>query len=811
MDGTRPLYCRPKPANLIPTGHDGGADFIDLTDVHLPSFGELNTVAEAVARFDDRAAVAIHAAIRSMRDHHFKELLELKAHGGDKDPDSEVPDAWIVTANSLAVMAFPDYVIPGSIFFGFRDIVSQAILAANPGWCGTFGPRVDGSFDVAFGDPSEGNYDMSQMHLLQIAHRYYDELSPDARELLIRVLLATGRIHRPGDDDIVTSGGPPNDWSRAGVLSPLGIKIRIGETENHIFSIHTARYLTNQLLYQRDHDSNHDNRRNGSEDAPTCTELMLSLLRNVLRDDFSEYNAKNYQTETRYALLNLCSYAYDHEVRLAARMVLDYVSAHIAVSSNDLRRMVPFRRRNEDKNVKRDGLGFMDVSLIETTFGADPMAQHFAMLAGNTRIYETRGWHINTKAVDGFTEGNDAVMYALSDYRLPPSIHDLFVNDQHRRFFQRLHRVPQDDVEVTGRNCDNHEIYAGSPSYLITAGGTFATWAIDPGPVSLSAKLRRKNDQQLGVAVTTSFIPTTRPDSGYCGDPYLSQHLIQFGRFTDVEGVINYGVAPDFACGPQAHLPEWCRDAIEDNRAKNPNDNFGKFQFVDKGHRDDGSGFFLAFFQDGDFTVMEAFDTWLHSDLKFEQFKSVVFATNRELSERGLKNNVEDQYMTMSGNVVHFKIWNFGDDYGANVLEINYGDGNPVDSFGDASQATNQFLHGTVLNSTGDGVVDITNHFLDQKITLDMSDQWHPKRTSENREVEEAGNNHEVWVDFGWQGPNEGDFFHPFNTVASATAAVADGGVIKIMPGTTNETRLTHNNKRIRLVAPIGGVRLGSH
>ena len=161
----------------------------------------------------------------------------------------------------------------------------------------------------------------------------------------------------------------------------------------------------------------------------------------------------------------------------------------------------------------------MDVSLVGTTFGADPMAQHFAMLAGNTRIYETRGWHINTKAGDGFTEGNDAVMYALSDYRLPPSIHDLFVNDQHRRFFQRLHRVPQDDVEVTGRNCDNHEIYAGSPSYLITAGGTFATWAIDPGPVSLSAKLRRKNDQQLGVAVTTSFIPTTRPDSGYCGDP----------------------------------------------------------------------------------------------------------------------------------------------------------------------------------------------------------------------------------------------------------------------------------------------------
>ena len=200
-------------------------------------------------------------------------------------------------------MAFPDYVIPGSIDFRFRDIVSEAILAANPGWCGTWGPGVDDTRDV-IGDPSEGNYDMSQMHLLQIAYRYYDELSPEAREHLITSLLEQGRIHRPNRDDIFTSGGPPNDWSRAGFIDIpfllFNIKfLRIGETENHILSIHTARYLTNQLLYQRDHDPNHDNRRNGSEDAPTCTELMLSLLRNILRDDFSEYNAKNYQSETR--------------------------------------------------------------------------------------------------------------------------------------------------------------------------------------------------------------------------------------------------------------------------------------------------------------------------------------------------------------------------------------------------------------------------------------------------------------------------------------------------------------------------------
>ena len=88
-----------------------------------------------------------------------------------------------------------------------------------------------------------------------------------------------------------------------------------------------------------------------------------------------------------------------------------------------------------------------------------------------------------------------------------------------------------------------------------------------------------------------------------------------------------------------------------------------------------------------------------------------------------------------------------------------------------------------------------------------MSDKWHPRRTSETGEVEEAGDNHEVWVDFDWTGLMEGDFYRPFNTLAGALAAVADGGVIRIMPGSTRETPVI--KKRVTLVAPIGGVTIG--
>lgn len=433
------------------------------------------------------------------------------------------------------------------------------------------------------------------------------------------------------------------------------------------------------------------------------------------------------------------------------------------------------------------------------------MVQAFAMQAGNTRAFETpskvRPWPWSIAS-----DGGDEVMEVLSDYRLPPSIHDLFVNDLHRRFFQRLHRVPQDNVDVTGRNCDNFEIYAGSPSYLITAGGSPADYAIDP---RFGGIVFGDQAQQLGVAVTTSFMPTgliTGPNTqNYASD------LIQFSSFSDdLIQAFNYGVAPDFACGHKVYLPKWCV----------PSDSRGKFQFVNKGSAGDGPGFYLAFFRDGDFTAMEAFDTWLHPGLTYEQFKENVWNRNHDTLSR-LANRLEAQYKTQNGNVIHFMIWNdqspiFKDQlgnpkyiFGATVLGVDYSGRDPMDSQGDAGNATGPFLRGTVMNSLADGVVEITNHFLGTKLTLDMYDKWHPRRTSETGEVEEAGSNHEVWVNFSWTGPSEGDFFRPFNTISAAAAAVVNGGVIKIMPGSTTERPFFAKNKRFKLVAPIGGVEIG--
>lgn len=886
----KPLYRRSKPTRQNESDFPF-FDRIDLQGSHLPPYPKPDATGTlpdsrplANSVFDRRAAAAVRCdiggdpgkvRIEPIKIEPFKDAIDPGALLEWKDytvfifgvPIERATSINILTPKCLAAMAYKDYFPNAPGADGLRSKVSEAIRKASSGWCGTFGPVVDG-----FGNaPFEGNYDMSQMFMLPLVYSFYDELEHDAREKLITVLLARGRIHRAnidGDDDALTAGKVPNDWSRAGYAKLAWFKVSdIPETENHVLMIATVRYLTNQLLYQR-HVSpdDTDNRRNDWRGRTTCKDQVMGLLRNQLRNDFAEYNAKNYQEETRHALLNLCSYAYDSEVRLAARMVLDYVSAHIAVSSNDLRRMVPFRRRNQGpksnllSNVPNtSGFGFMDISLLDSSGGADPMSAQFALLAGNTRAYErpsTRVWPGDSSEgsrpwrwaiTPNFAQ--ELTLGAVSTYRLPPSIHDLFVNDLHRRFFQRLHRHRLLEEPGQQRNCDNMEIYAGSPSYLITAGGRPAIWVI-PGDYGFGYQ-----SQNLGVAVPISFMPTMRVRPMSLRDTFVregmsvtssvsslrpgvrplsleevlvglgaglyisdSKDLIQFSEFSDDPeddisagdhgGAENYGVAPDFACGFGYHFPAWTQV---------PEFKDGLF-FVNRKSPDrELPGFFLAIYKWRAFVLMEAFDTWLHPEVSFEQFQAHVTRDNPSIA---FKSGQETEYTTYYGNRIHFVIWHAleHDNHvrGSKILNIEYGRGNPTDTLVDAGNDTAQFLAGTVMNSPREAVVEITNTFLRTKITLDLSNPSNPKRTTEENgvitEVEEAGTNHEVWVDFTSPiGDEAGDFFHPFKTITAAAAAVADGGVIMIMPGATREKPFFPVNKRVTLVAPIGGVTIGAN
>jgi hypothetical protein len=868
MGSIRPYYRRARPAKQSEAVATSDGTQVDLHKAWPLPPGD--PVAGARQLFDTRAAAVIRAAVGIdgtggdgppriwplidwTIDSHGLPLHWAPTHpapwfaGRDlvefKWYDDRAPAIHIPRVKCLAALAYLDYFPDNPARgLGLRSMVSRAVLAASPGWCGTFEPGVDGTFSLTSGSSDGGNYDMAEMHLLAMVYGYFDELSPAAREHLIKHLLARGCVHRPDVDDTFTSGRNPNDWSRAGFVSPLGNHIDIGETENHILMIVTARYLTNQLLFQRKPSIDYDNRRNGGDDYQSCTSLLMSLLRNTLRGDFSEYNAKTYQSETRWALLSLCSYAYDYEIRLAARMVLDYLSAHIAVSSNDLRRLLPFRRRNKTVNSAHTTEGFMTVGLLDWSVGSDPMPPYFALQAGNLRACDLKDPPVRQGIRDS---SSDLAMEIASTYRLPPSIQDLFVNDQHRRFFQRLHRTRRNEVGGN-RNCDNMEIFAGSPSYLITAGGQPALWAIDPG---IAAVINGEDQaQQLGVAVTTSFMPSLSAEDAASSARIEAAHdayqLIQFGEFSTVtiyethwkvagkevkkttfatlKQVANYGVAPDFACGHQVHLPAWVNDSITQDANGMPimPQLSRGFAFVNQRAPDvDGqpaAGYYLAIYQEtaGGLSLLEAFDCVLRPEVKFETFKAGVLTRNPGLA---LQSNVAAHYTTFNGNALEFVIWKNGDgdrgsESGAEVLSVVYGDDHSLDAMGRADRKPGQLLNGTIMNSPGEAVVEITNPSRGTKITLDFSNRDRPRRhDSETGEFEVAGGNSEVWVDFAYSGPpSEGDVCRPFKTIAAAVGAVENGGTIRIVPGSTLERGIIGGGKRFRIVAPSGGVTIGA-
>jgi hypothetical protein len=149
------------------------------------------------------------------------------------------------------------------------------------------------------------------------------------------------------------------------------------------------------------------------------------------------------------------------------------------------------------------------------------------------------------------------------------------------------------------------------------------------------------------------------------------------------------------------------------------------------------------------------------------------------------------------------------------VLHVEYGEYallpgrkrriRPYDSRGDAGNITNKFLNGTILDSPAEAVVTIHNPFLNQTLTLDLSNKWNPRRTLQigNDVTEIETRLHEVWVDFDHNGPQEGNFYRPYKTLEAAAAAVNDGGVIKLMPGVLREPQRIRGNKHIRVVTPV--------
>ncbi len=448
--------------------------------------------------------------------------------------------------------------------------------------------------------------------------------------------------------------------------SDLQVFLPVPETENHLNMIESARYLTNDLEYEQTKNSDYDNTKNG------LREWWLKRLKLYLETDFIEYNARPYQGYTTAALQNLYSYARDRAVSTAAGMVLDYISVKLAISSSENRRAVPYRRKASYNNVNLLG------------WQADPQSARMLVLAGDLDILE-RGQGGSGRPVKlapwyGMT---DAQMAIVSNYRIPNAILDLILNPAHRLFYQGLHHYAD-------------ELYASSPSFLISAGGHYASfaYAIPSG-------------DDIGMALPTTVMPR-----GWCCS---RDDFIAFYGGADDDNRSNMCVAPDFACGIYPIIPRQVLNRPYPNCVVKD----GLWTFINMAEPcyDGRSQFYAAVYQKEEslfFGFVEVFDAAVNPNITFQMFVGGgnTFPFNRGVKDRNSSRTYgglqpSNTYVTTTGQEVTFRF------VALDSRILNIVNGPPV-----PSQST--LATGTIMNSEGQkGIIKIVNLYTGQSIELD--------------------------------------------------------------------------------------------
>lgn len=355
-----------------------------------------------------------------------------------------------------------------------------------------------------------GDYDMRLVDFVSIYFEYGSHLSPKARDYLVDKLLSE-------------RGGPEN---RHDYVFISGLPTPIRETENHIWSTEVSRYLTNNILYDRSHDAEYDNDKNG------MTSWILEGLQGFLADDFYELNARPYAAISYNALETLANYAAVGggncsqlapvgtqssrcDVRRAARSVVDYLNAHFAMSSSQFRRAAPFRRKPEFSGYPR---------LL--TNGGDDMTWRLWAYTGGSDFVAAERNNLLMETADGY------ILAAINgDYRPPLLITDLM----------RTPGFPGDlDVQrfrSRARDSGTAEVYYRTDDYLISAGGRFEE----------GTSLSLVSDEERAWALPTTLMPTKQ------GDDY--RDFVRIAGSKEPTKRNNLCVGPGFACGMNPTIP----------------------------------------------------------------------------------------------------------------------------------------------------------------------------------------------------------------------------------------------------------------
>ena len=319
----------------------------------------------------------------------------------------------------------------------------------------------------------------------------------------------------------------------------------ISETENHHLMMESSRYLNNYVIANLLAVGRPGAAAQYQFYAAQGKEWLLKRMQDVLANDFIEYNARPYQRYSLISIYNLFDFAPDPEVRTMAGMVLEYADLKFAISGNQSRRVVPFRRRQETLD---------EVTSITDSAAADDFQVSQMLFLANQ---SQQLWPAPAPLLIGpppppdrlmSREGVKEMIYlATSKYRPDAQILDLAIHKPRSYYQQLAHRGAI-------------EIYSGTPGYVISAGGfeTDAAYTVTIDGITGGAQV----DHGAGVPTSLllaagigdtdhgSFIrfDGVKEDHGSAGsDDFKNAHNVSFNHNTCVWN--------GFACGTNLVVP----------------------------------------------------------------------------------------------------------------------------------------------------------------------------------------------------------------------------------------------------------------
>jgi len=598
----------------------------------------------------------------------------------------------------------------------------------------------------------KGDWDIVQKGLIVILYRHSRKLRPEVYNHVLHNLL---NQRGPHSFEIMTP-------------RPLPVL----ETENHVIMIESSRYLTNQLLYLEgwqngQHLAEFDNNENG------LTAWLLGLMQWYLQHDFWEFNAKPYQRYTTTALQNLYDYAWDDEICLAARCVLDFISAKTAVSSNGLRRSVPFRRLYQFLN--------------------DPYLLSGAVDAQTSRMILLSGYIERLADISppdkrfADTGSNDQLLLAgICSYRVPELILELLMNKDRTPYYQRFFHGNrrhygvlvsdlQDDIMVPQAIPGGVEIYASQPEFLISAGGAY----FPNGNVF-------NNVKDSAHAVPTTLMPT----KGGANRNEFIRILGALGEDND-KGRVNTTVLPGFASGFNVAIPPLYKpppgEIGEVIGVDNLYEKIGNWTFINAAYDSPNPaiqfGFHVAVhtidmvgpggvYTGWNYGFFEVVPSRLRT---FDQFKALVLQNNGA-RDFGRLDSIYEEYVATDGRVIKFQWglypYNSGD-YIVHFLvaqtSLQWGiqsvNGEPVESnIGKWPLAIGDIINSRQIpNDENDighsGWLSIDNPYFQTRLVLDMRNPLIPRRyqhrKNASRQAASALSTRDVFrLDYFWDDPN---------------------------------------------------------